>query len=90
MALNITTGTATLIGLAKGVQLQFNAALTGNVIVASAASAQYGTAAQTFGTITNPTVGETHRIGGLHGQGAITITPSTTCDITVTKLNRSI
>lgn len=85
MALNITTGTATTIASqAKAILIQVNAALTGNIIVAVAGSTQYGTAAATIGTITNPTVGNTFRYGGLARQGAVTVTPSTTCDISVT------
>lgn len=88
MALNITTGTATNIGLARAVRISVNAALTGTITVAAAGSAQYGTAAQTLGTITNPAVGQQIAYGGLFGQGNITITPSTTCDITITKTNK--
>lgn len=88
MAVNITTGTATNIGLARAILVQVNAALTGNFVVSTGGSTQYGTAAQTIGTVTNPTVGQEYRYGGLHGQGQITIAPSTTCDISVTKLNK--
>lgn len=88
MALNITTGTATPIGLARAIRITFNAALTGNVVVAAAGSALYGTPAATVATITNPTVGGTYTYGGLHEQGGITITPSTTTDLTVTKVNK--
>lgn len=87
MALNITTGTATNIGLCRAIIIQVDAALTGNIVVSTAGSTQYNTAAQTIATITNPTVGQVYKYGGLHGQGAVTITPSTTCDIAVTKVN---
>lgn len=88
MALNITTGTATNIGLARAILIQVNAALTGTIVISTAGSTQYGTVAQTIGTITNPTVGQQYKYGGLHGQGAVTVTPSTTCDISVSKINK--
>lgn len=88
MALNVTTGTATNIGLARAVRISVNAALTGSITIAAGGSAQYGTAAQTLGTITNPVVGQQIAYGGLFGQGQITITTSTTCDITITKTNK--
>lgn len=87
MALNITTGTATNIGLARAILIQVNAALTGTIAITTAGSTQYNTPAQTIGTITNPTVGQVYKYGGLHGQGAVSVTPSTTCDISVTKVN---
>jgi hypothetical protein len=90
MALNITTGTATNIGLCRAILIQVNTALTGTIIIATGGSTQYGTQAQTIGTVTNPTVGQEYMYGGLHGQGAVTITPSTTCDISVTKINKVI
>lgn len=90
MAINITGSGATSVGLAKGILVQMNAALTGSVTITAAGSTQYGTAAQTLATITNPTVGESHRIGGLHGQGAISINPSGSTDLTVTKINRGV
>lgn len=89
MAINITGSGATSIGLARAIRINVNAALTGNIIVSSAGSTQYGTTAQTFATITNPTVGSSFVIGGLHAQGAISITPSTTTDLTVQKLLRN-
>lgn len=87
MATNITGSGATSIGLARAIVLKFNAALTGSVTVTAAGSTQYGTIAQTFGIVTNPVVGQTYQIGGLHGQGAISINPSGTTDLTVTKVN---
>lgn len=87
IALNITASGATNIGQARALLLQFGAALTGNVVVATLGSTQYDTTAQTIDTITNPTVGSRYEYGGLFGQGNVTITPSTTCDLTVTKLN---
>lgn len=87
MAQNITASGAQSIGLTRAIVLNFNAALTGTVVVTAAGSTQYGTSAQTLGTITNPTVGEMYKIGGLHGQGAISINPSGTTDLTVTKVN---
>lgn len=89
MALNITTGTATDVAAqASAILIQVNAALTGNIIVATAGSSQYGTSGATIATITNPTVGSEYRYGGLAQQGKVTVTPSTTCDISVTVLSR--
>lgn len=87
MALNITASGAQSIGLARAIVLQFNAALTGTVTVTAAGSTQYGTSAQTLGVITNPAVNAVWRAGGLSGQGAISINPSGTTDLTVTKVN---
>lgn len=81
MAVNITTGTATTVAAqSDAILIQVNAALTGNIIVAAGGVVQ--------GTITNPTVGTQFRYGGLHGLGAVVITPSTTCDISVTNTSR--
>lgn len=85
MALNITAGTATNIGLCQAIIIQMNTALTGNIVVSAAGSTQYGTTSSTIATITNPTVGSLYRYNGLQSAGAITITPSTTTDITVSK-----
>lgn len=87
MAIPITSSGAQSIGLARAIVIQFNAALTGTVIVTAAGSTQYGTSAQTLGTVTNPVVGEIWKAGGLQGQGAISINPSGTTDLTVTKVN---
>lgn len=77
MAINITTGTATTVATqADAIFIQVNAALTGNFTVVVGGVTQ--------ATVTNPTVGSQYRYGGLHGQGAVVITPSTTCDISVT------
>lgn len=89
MAKNITASGAQVIAAQAGaIYIQVNAALTGTIAVTVAGSSQYGTAAQTIATITNPTVGSFYKYGGLHGQGAVSVNPSTTCDITVTVLSR--
>lgn len=88
MALNITTGTATNIGLARAIQITVNTGFTGNLVITTNGSSQYGTAPQTIGTVLNPAEGQQLRYGGLHGQGQVIITPSTTCDLSVTKLNK--
>lgn len=75
---------------AKGILIQVNAALTGSIVVSVAGSTQYGTAAQTIATITNPAVGNQYRYGGLFQQGAVSVNPSTTCDITVSILNSNL
>lgn len=89
MAKNITaSGSQTVATEAGAILLQVNAALTGNIVVAVAGSTQYGTSSATIATITNPTVGNIFKYGGLKGQGAVTVNPNTTCDITVTILSR--
>ncbi len=83
MAKNYTTAaTHTVAAYADGVLIQNNAALTGNIVVAVGGT--------TIATITDPTVGTQYIYGGLHGQGAVTVTPSTTCNITVSMLNRGL
>lgn len=87
MAVNITSSGATSIGLAKAIVIQVNLGYTGSLIITAGGSTQYGTQAQTLGTVTNPVTGQVLKYGGLHGQGAISINPSTTTDISVTKVN---
>lgn len=89
MAVNITTGTATdIASQAYGILITVNAALTGTIITSVAGSTQYGTPAATIGTITNPTVGNNFKYVGLNQAGKVTVTPSTTCNITVSVLTR--
>lgn len=88
MALNITASGATSIGQANAILIQVNAALTGTITVTVDGSTQYGTSSGTVATITNPTVGSTFRYGGLNTLGNVKVNPSTTTDITVSKLNR--
>lgn len=85
MAQNITASGATSIGQARAILIQVNAALTGTLTITTAGSTQYGTSSATIATITNPTVGSQFRYGGLQTQGAVSINPSTTTDISVTK-----
>lgn len=89
MAKNITAASAaTVASNAGAILIQVNKALTGNIVVATLGSTQYNTPAQTIATITDPTVGNSFRYGGLSQQGAVTVTPSAICDITVTVLSR--
>lgn len=89
MAKNITAGSATDVASnAQAILIQVNAALTGTITVSAAGSTQYGTGSSTIATITNPTVGSFYKYGGLAQAGKITVTPSTTCDITVTILEK--
>lgn len=89
MATNITTGTATTIASnANAILITVNAALTGTIVVAAGGSSQYATPSSTIATITNPVVGSTFPYGGLAQKGAITVTPSGACDITVSVLNK--
>lgn len=79
----ITTGTTTAIAtVANGLLVQVNAALTGTITLKAGTT--------TFAVITNPTVGSQYRYNGLRGQGAIAVVTSTTCDITVSLLNRDV
>lgn len=83
----IATG-ANNIGLARAIRIQSNSAATGAITVTTAGSTQYGTTLATQATITNPLAGAVYEYGGLHGQGAVSINVSVTCDISVTKLNQ--
>lgn len=81
MAKNITgSGAVDIAAQADGIFIQVNKALTGNIICQAGGT--------TFATITDPVVGSQFQYSGLHGQGKITINPSTTTDITVSILNR--
>lgn len=86
MATYITASGATSIGLADNIIIQVNGALTGTITVTNGGSTQYGTASGTIAVITNPTVGSQYKYGGLRGQGAISVNPSGSTDITVTKV----
>lgn len=89
MAKNLTAAaTATIASNAGAIIIQNNKALTGTITVAVAGSTQYGTSAATIATITDPAVGNIFKYGGLAQQGAVTVTPSATCDITVTVVSR--
>lgn len=91
MAKNLTTGGAVVIATAaRAILVTVNSALTGTIAVTTAGSVPDSTSAQTIATITNPTVGNAFRYGGLSKQGAISVNPSTTCDVTVTILNRDL
>jgi hypothetical protein len=61
----------------RGILIQNNAALTGTLTVKDGTT--------TVGVITNPTVGSQYRYYGF--TGLPTVTPSTTCDATVSALN---
>lgn len=87
MSTHLTVPSLTDIGQARAIFIQFNQALTGSVTVSTAGSTLYGTPSGTVAVITNPTVGQPYRYGGLNGQGDISLSLSVTCDITVTKVN---
>lgn len=80
MATNITTASATTISPCGAIFIQFNAALTGSVTVTAGGVLQ--------GTITNPLAGNTFRYGNLSALKPVVVTPSTTCDISVTAMSR--
>lgn len=84
MALHSTSAALTL--TADGILISVGTGFTGTITTTTAGSTQYGTAGSTIGVATNPVVGNTFRYGGLRTQGIISVTPSTTCDITVTAL----
>lgn len=89
MSTHITTQGATDIGPARAILLQFNSSITATVTIATAGSTQYGTSSGTVAIITNPTLGQPYRYGGLMTQGDITISLSgTSGDFTVTKVNQ--
>jgi hypothetical protein len=62
-----------------GIFIQVNGALTGTITVADAGT--------TKAIITNPTVGSSYKYLGFVGQ--VVVTPSATCDITVSNLATS-
>lgn len=77
-----SSGSTTISADANGLLVQVNTALTGTITLQAGAV--------TFAVITNPTVGSQYRYNGLHTQGAITVNPSATCDITISFLNRDV
>lgn len=76
------SGSQTVATAANGLLIQVNGALTGTITLAAGGN--------TFAIITNPVVGSQFRYNGLRNQGAITVNPSVTTDITVSFLNRDI
>lgn len=66
----------------NGLLIQVNTALTGTLTLAAGGT--------TFAVITNPLAGDQFRYNGLRNQGAVTINPSATCDVTVSYLNREV
>ena len=71
------SGSQTIASGAFGILITVNTALTGTITVADAGT--------TIAVITNPTVGSSYQYYGFNG--AITVNPSATCDITVNVLN---
>ncbi len=76
------SGSATVAKTCNGLLIQVNKALTGTITLAAGGT--------TFAVITDPTVGTQFRYNGLRNQGAITVNPSVTTDITVSFLNRDV
>lgn len=88
MPIHITGSGATDIGLARAILIQCNKDLTGTITVTNAGSTQYGTASGTIAIVTNPTAaGSPYKIRGLHTLGNISVNPSGSGDVTVSKLN---
>jgi len=79
MAKNITSTAAYTIDGAAAIFIQSNAAATANITITAGGVLQ--------GTIVNPAVGSQFKYGGLRGQGAIVITSSAACDLSVTVIN---
>lgn len=71
------SGSQSIATSAYGILIQVNAALTGSITVADGDV--------TKAVITDPTVGSQFRYFGFNG--AITVNPNATCDITVSVLN---
>lgn len=77
-------GSVTVTEQADGLLVQINKALTSETITLAAGG-------NTFAIITGAAVaGAQFRYNGLRGQGAITVNPSATVDITVSFLNREV
>lgn len=76
------SGSQTIASAANGILVQTNTALTGTITLAAGGTV--------FAIITNPLAGNVFRYNGLRGQGAITINPSGTTDLTVSFLNREL
>lgn len=77
-----SSGSATVAAAANGLLIQVNKTLSGTITLAAGGT--------TFAVITDPTVGTQFRYNGLRNQGAITVNPSATTDITVSFLNRDV
>lgn len=75
----MTAAQAYTVDRAAGIFITVNTALTGTITIADAGV--------TVAVITNPTVGGNYRYYGF--KGAITATPSTTCDVTLSVLSRT-
>jgi hypothetical protein len=76
------SGSQTVASAADGILVQVNSALTGTITL--------GVGGTTFAVITNPVAGDQFRYNGLRNQGAITVNPSGSCNITVSFLNRRV
>lgn len=76
------SGSQTVAKTANGLLIQVNKTLSGTITLAAGGV--------TFAVITDPTVGTQFRYNGLRNQGAITVNPSATTDITVSFLNRDV
>lgn len=91
MAKRITASGAQVVASnAQAILIQVNTAITGTdtITVTNAGSTQYGTPSGTIAVITAPAAGTQYKYSGLAQQGAISVNPSTTCDITVSVLEK--
>lgn len=77
-----SSGSTTVATAADGLLIQINKTATGTITLQAGGT--------TFAVIDTPLVGQQFRYNGLRGQGAITVNPSGTTDITVSFLNRDV
>lgn len=82
------SGSTTVAAAANGLLIQVNKKMATTDTITLQAG---GTTFAVIGDATNGVAsGAQYRYNGLRNQGAITVNPSTTCDITVSFLNRDI
>lgn len=78
MAKNITASGATIVANdCERMRITVNNGFTGTLAVSTANGG-------TVATVLNPATGQTYNYGGLTMQGAVTVNPSATCDLSVT------
>lgn len=76
------SGSQTVAKTCNGLLIQVNKTAAGTITLAAGGT--------TFAIIDTPLVGQQFRYNGLRNQGAITVNPSGTTDITVSFLNRDV
>lgn len=87
MSTHITGSGATVVATAAdAIRVTVNLGYTGSLTTTVAGSTQYGTPAATIGIVTNPVTGQSFTYRNLRTQGAVSVNPSTTTDLTVDML----